>query len=107
MSEPTVPPAIAPENCQDMADVRHGIDVLDREIVTLLARRFDYMRAAARIKPSRDKVRDEDRKAQVIANARRHAEALGAPAALIADLWEGLVEGSIAYELNAWDKRRA
>jgi len=103
MSEPT----IDPENCQSMTQVRHGIDQLDAEIVALLARRFGYMRAAARIKPDRAAVRDEDRKAQVIANATCHAEALGVPVELVRDLWDMLVEGSITYELDCWDERRA
>jgi isochorismate pyruvate lyase len=63
------------------------------------------MDAAARIKPERGHVRDEARKAVVIANARAEAERLGLPGAVIADLWERLVEASIAYELSAFDAR--
>ena len=73
--------------------------------VALLARRFGYMAAAARIKPTREAVRDERRKAEVIANARASAEASGLPAGAVADLWERLVEASIAYELDAFDRR--
>ena len=46
-----------------MTQVRAGVDRLDREIVALLAERFRYMEAAARIKPDRNEVRDEARKA--------------------------------------------
>jgi isochorismate pyruvate lyase len=92
-------------DCTTMAEVRAGVDRLDRELVALLARRFAYMDAAARIKPARNAVRDEDRKAQVIAQARAEAERLGLPADAIADLWERLVEASIAYELAAFDRR--
>ena len=53
-----------------MKEVRAGVDALDRELVALLAQRFAYMDAAARIKPERGHVRDEARKAAVIANAR-------------------------------------
>ena len=60
---------LPPEGCQTMVEVRTGVDALDQELVALLARRFGYMDAAARIKPSRSDVRDEARKAQVIANA--------------------------------------
>jgi len=91
--------------CSSMVEVRAGVDALDRELVALLARRFAYMDAAARIKPTRGRVRDEDRKAQVIANARAEAERLGLPGDAIADLWERLVEASIAYELAAFDAR--
>ena len=96
---------IEPEDCRTMAEVRAGVDALDEALVTLLARRFRYMDAAARIKPERGQVRDEARKAAVIAAARAEAEREGAPPELVADLWERLVEGSIAYELERWDKR--
>ena len=95
-----------PEDCQTMVDVREGVDALDRELVALLATRFGYMRAAARIKPTRGAVRDEERKASVIAAAVNEAEAHKLPGNVIGDIWERLVEGSIAYELDEWDRTR-
>lgn len=97
---------IAPEACATMADVRAGVDALDRELVALLAERFRFMDAAARIKPGRDQVRDEARKRQVIANARAEAQRLGLDPAVVARLWETLVEASIAHELEQWDRIR-
>ncbi|HEX8389781.1 MAG TPA: chorismate mutase [Sphingomonas sp.] len=96
-----------PQDCTTMTQVRAGVDQVDRELVALLARRFGYMDAAARIKPERGQVRDEARKAQVIANARADAEARGLPADAVADIWERLVEASIAYELAAFDRLKA
>lgn len=95
-----------PAKCSSMEEVRAGVDALDAMLVDLLAQRFGYMRAAARLKSQRDQVRDEARKAQVIANARARAEALGLPGDLVAQLWEQLVEGSIAYEFERWDESR-
>jgi isochorismate pyruvate lyase len=92
-------------DCTTMAEVRAGVDQVDRDLVALLVRRFAYMDAAARIKPDRGAVRDEARKAQVIANARAAAEASGLPGPVIADLWDDLVEASIAYEMAAFDLR--
>ena len=92
-----------PENCETMEDVREGVDQLDRELVALLARRFGYMDAAARIKPEREDVRDEPRKAKVISAAMDHAKELGMPETVIAQMWEVLVECSIAYEFARWD----
>jgi isochorismate pyruvate lyase len=91
--------------CTTMAEVRAGVDQVDRELIALLRRRFDYMNAAARIKPTRDAVRDEARKAQVIDNAHTLATAAGLPAQAIAQLWDALVEASIAYELDEYDRR--
>lgn len=92
-------------DCTTMIEVRAGVDQVDRELVALLARRFAYMDAAARIKPARTAIRDEARKRQVIDNAIAAARATGAPERIIADLWEQLVEASIAYELAAFDRR--
>jgi isochorismate pyruvate lyase len=92
--------------CQTMVEVREGVDAIDRALVGLLAQRFGFMDAAARIKPTRDAVRDEGRKAQVIANASAAAHAAGLPDGLADSLWETLVEASIAYELSVWDQRR-
>jgi len=96
-----------PEDCQTMQEVRAGVDALDREIVALLAVRFRFMTAAGRIKQDRGAVRDEPRKAQVITNARTEAVRLGVPPEVVGDLWERLVEGSIAFEYDRWDEHRA
>lgn len=96
----------AAEQCQTMAEVRLGVDAVDRELVTLLAERFRFMDAAARIKPERGQVRDEARKQQVIENAAAHAAQLGVEPRIIEMLWESLVEASIAHELEKWDRTR-
>lgn len=88
-----------------MGEVRASINALDAALVRLLARRFAYMDAAARIKPAREQVRDEARKAEVITNAAQLAGELGIPADVIAGIWEQLVEASIGYELSVWDAR--
>jgi isochorismate pyruvate lyase len=98
---------LSPEACRSMSDVRAGVDALDAELVALLARRFGYMRAAARIKPARAAVRDEARKAQVIDQAVAAARAADIPVEAVAALWETLVEASIAYEAAEWDRLRA
>ena len=97
---------VRPADCRTMAEVRHGVDLLDEEIVALLGERFRYMDAAARIKPVREAVRDEGRKAQVLANVARLATDHGVPEAVAAELYERLVEASIAYELGRFDETR-
>ena len=98
---------IPPAECQTMVDVRAGVDSLDRLLVELMAERFRYMDAAARIKTEHGAVRDETRKAQVIANVADHARELDVPVAVVTDRWERLVEASIAYEVGRFDEIRA
>ena len=102
MSNPILPGS----ECTTMREVRAGVDAVDRALVDLLGRRFAYMDAAARIKQRREAVRDEARKAEVIAAARAHAEAADLPGGAIAAIWDLLVETSIAYELNAFEQYR-
>lgn len=101
--EPTSTPA--PEDCRTMTDVRAGVDALDALLVPLLAKRLRYMAAAAHIKPFRSDVRDETRKQAVIARARNLADACGAPEAVVARIYDALVEASIAYEFDIFDDR--
>lgn len=89
-----------------MVDVRSGVDEIDRQLVALIERRFGYMAAAARIKPDRSAVRDEWRKADVLAKVDASADHLGVDRTLMARLYEDLIETSIAYELDLFDRTR-
>lgn len=103
MNETRLPPA----QCLSMEEVRHGVDRLDEEIVSLIGERFRYMDAAARIKPDRESVRDEGRKAEVLENVRRLVAGEGVPAGVIEGVYERLIEGSIAYEFERFDATRS
>lgn len=94
-----------PAACQSMSEVREGVDAVDRELVALLKRRFGYMEAAARIKPLREAVRDQDRKDDVHAKVAAAAKMAGLPAERLWPVWEELMEQSIAYELERFDER--
>ena len=98
--------AKCPDQCETMTDVRAGVDQVDRELVALLVRRFAYMDAAARIKTDRGTVRDEGRKAEVLDNVARAAEAAGLEPMRLRAVWNELVEQSIAYEAMQWDRLR-
>ncbi|MDF1768331.1 chorismate mutase [Maricaulis sp.] len=106
MTTSTRPGITEPEACQTMQDVRAGVDALDRELVALIAERARYMEAAARIKPSREVVRDEWRINDVIAKVTAEAEKRGLAVEIAEPVWRELVERSIAYEFSVWDKTR-
>lgn len=97
---------VSPENCSNMAEVREGVDAIDRAMVALIARRFAYMNAAARIKDDRAAVRDEARKSQVLENVVSAAQAAQIPQEPLVRLWDQLVEASIKYEFDRWDDIR-
>ena len=89
-----------------MAQVRDAVDALDRELVALLARRQGYMDAAARIKGDRAAVRDPARIEDVVTKVKAEARRLGLSEAIAEPVWRLLIERSIAYEFEAWDRLR-
>ena len=95
-----------PEDCTTMGEVRAGVDDVDAQVIALIARRFGYMDAAARIKPDRSAVRDETRKAQVLEHIGDKAVAAGIDRAALIRMWDDLIEASIAHELRMFDRLR-
>ena len=95
-----------PEACETRTDVRAGVDEVDRMLVALIARRQGYMDAAARIKPSRDVVRDEARIREVLAKVRAEAGRRGLSWGIAEPVWRELMERCIAHEFDVWDATR-
>jgi isochorismate pyruvate lyase len=92
------------KTCADMAEVRQSIDEIDRALVALLADRLHYIAEAARIKPKRDQVHDQERIDDVLAKVRQEAVRQGIDAELIAGVFRELVERSIAHEFTLFDE---
>jgi isochorismate pyruvate lyase len=102
----TTDPRPAPADCMTMAEVRQGVDALDRLLVSVLAERQRYMDAAARIKPDRAAVRDEARIEDVVAKVKAAARAAGLSEAIAEPVWRTLIERCIAHEFGVWDATR-
>ena len=97
---------VAPEACLTMAEVRHGVDALDRALVQLLAERQRYMDAAARIKPDRSVVHDDARIEDVVQKVLAAAAPAGLSPAIAEPVWRTLIDRCIAHEFDAWDRTR-
>ncbi|WP_339748874.1 chorismate mutase [uncultured Maricaulis sp.] len=95
-----------PEACRTMAEVREGVDAVDRQLVALIAERTRFMEAAARIKPSRDVVHDDWRIADVVEKVTAEATRIGVTTAIVEPVWRELIRQSIAYEFTVWDRTR-
>lgn len=96
---------VAPDSCNSMTEIRAAIDDVDRRVVELLATRLRYIEAAARVKTEREAVRDEWRKADVLAKVAAIAEKSGLPSDIAVRIYEELVEYSIAHELALFDAK--
>ena len=94
------------KSCADMAEVRESIDAIDRELVAILADRLHFIAEAARIKPNRDQVRDDERVEDVLNKVRAAAREQDVDPELIAGVFRELVERSIAHEFTLFDQRK-
>jgi isochorismate pyruvate lyase len=98
---------VDPADCTSMAEVRQGVDALDRALVALLAERQRYMDAAARIKPNRDAVHDDARIEDVVAKVLASAEAHHLSPAIAEPVWRLLIDRCIAHEFETYDRTRS
>jgi len=109
MSSPdsiAVDPRVAPESAATMAEVRQGVDALDRALVALIAERQRYMDAAARIKPDRAAVHDDWRINDVLAKVKAAAETEGLSWSLAEPVWRTMIDRCIAHEFEVFDRER-
>ena len=92
-----------PADCTTMAEVRQGVDALDRALVVLLAERQRYMDAAARIKPDRSVVHDDARIEDVVSKVLAAAGPAGLSPAIAEPVWRTLIDRCIAHEYASFD----
>ena len=98
---------VDPAACKSMAEVRQGVDALDRALVALLAERQRYMDAAARIKPDRDAVHDGARIEDVVSKVLTSAEAHHLSPDIAEPVWRLLIDRCIAHEFSTYDRTRS
>ncbi|MBB5514069.1 isochorismate pyruvate lyase [Rubricella aquisinus] len=87
------------QDCASMAELRLGIDEIDRALIALLTERSGYIDRAVDLKKiERLPARTVDRVQQVIDNVRGLAEAQGLDPQLAEDMWRVMIEWAIARE---------
>jgi isochorismate pyruvate lyase len=91
-----------PQDCTGMADIRAEIDRIDAAVITLLGKRFRYVRAAAPFKTDAAAVRAPERFPAMLAQRRVWAEQQGLSPDVIEQLYRDLVAYFIAEEMRHW-----
>jgi isochorismate pyruvate lyase len=91
-----------PEECENMIDIRTEIDLLDRQVVALFGKRFDYVKAASKFKTSETSVKAPDRLRSMLQQRRAWAEEEGLNPDAIEKMYKDLVNHFIAEEMKYW-----
>lgn len=91
-----------PSECKDMVEIRKEIDLIDEEVIKLLGRRFQYVKAASRFKTSESGVKAPDRLKAMLLQRRKWAESVGLSPDAIEKMYQHLVDYFISEELKHW-----
>ncbi len=88
-----------PADCTDIAEVRHEIDLIDREIVQLLSTRMSYVHEVVKYKaPTAKGIEADDRRADVLRTRRQWAEDAGLDPDVIEKIYVQLIQYFIDEE---------
>jgi len=89
-----------PDECANIQEVRDEIDIIDREVIEALSKRFQYVIAAARFKTSEASVRSPDRFQAMLQQRREWAQESGLNPDVVENLYRDLVNYYIEEELK-------
>ncbi|MDP8932719.1 MAG: isochorismate lyase [Cyanobacteriota bacterium] len=89
-----------PDECANIHEVREEIDIIDREVIDALSKRFQYVIAAARFKTSEASVRSFDRFHDMLQKRREWAQESGLNPDVVENIYRDLVNYSIEEELK-------
>ena len=89
-----------PDECANIHEVREEIDIIDREVIDALSKRFQYVIAAARFKTSEASVRAPDRFHAMLQQRREWAKESGLNPDVVENIYRDLVNYYIEEELK-------
>ena len=90
---------LTPAECKNIIEVRSEIDAIDRVIINLLSRRFDYVREVVKYKDGTPEgIEAADRRQQVLECRRKWAEEQGLSPDIVGDIYDRLIAYFIEEE---------
>lgn len=91
---------IEPDKCQTITEVRNEIDRIDKEIVTLIGTRFDYVKEIIRFKSNEEDVHARERYNHVMQKRREWAVENNLNPDVIESIYKTMVQYFIDEQLK-------
>lgn len=93
-----------PKDCANMPEIRAGIDSIDRNIISLIGKRYQYVKAAVKFKTSETSVKAPERFKAMLIERRAWAELEGLSPDMVEKLYSDMVNYFISEELKLFKK---
>lgn len=93
-----------PIDCANMQEIRAEIDSIDRNIISLIGKRYQYVKAAAKFKTSETSVKAPERFKAMLIERRAWAELEGLSPDMVEKLYSDMVNYFISEELKLFKK---
>jgi isochorismate pyruvate lyase len=84
-------------------EIRANIDKIDKEIVSLLCRRGEYVKQAARFKSTASKIKDSQRLEQIVQKVTSYAKAHNFDPVTIESIYRNMIDTFIQLETKAYE----
>lgn len=91
-----------PSQCENLQDVREAIDKIDKEIITLLGQRMDYVLTASLFKPSEQSIAAPDRVVTMLNERKQWAKEASLDSNFIVPLYAQIIQWYIAKQTEYW-----
>ena len=93
------------EECENLIEIRQGIDAIDEEIIKLLGQRMNYVLSAAQFKPDEGSIPAPDRVTTMLQDRRCWAEEQGLSSDYIERLFGEIIQWFINQQVHYWRKK--
>ena len=95
-----------PSACQSIDEVRSEIDALDRQIISLLGKRFSFVKEIVRFKSNKDEIVARQRYDEVISSRRELAKQYNLSPDVIENMYRMLIAHFIEEEHKILDAKK-
>ncbi len=92
--------------CSSLKEIRENIDLIDRDIVSLLVRRGNYVMQAAKFKNNITKVEDQVRINNIITKVTDYAKEMNFNSSVIEQIYRFLIKVYIQLEKDTFMNSR-
>lgn len=95
-----------PSECNSLEEIRTIIDSLDQQIISMIGKRFQYVKEVMRFKSNKTEVVAQTRFDEVIADRRSMAEENGLSPDVMEKIYRTLLQYFIEEEYKILDQRK-